>query len=514
MRSGLALGLAAFGLFGCFNPDGSEPDTDSNDGGTAATAADDGTDAATPPETMATGTGGETPEADSTTAGEESGTDTGSDVPSWGEGDAPDFGDLGPDGEGNVLVVHALDLDEPVDVWLVGDADPIATGLQPNDATLVEGLPRDARRVVLSRAGTLEAVACSDWFPLRADEQWATVAARQSHTCPAPVNDGATMTFEQERTLAGNPLRFAHAGVADDLTVHSGAQTEPGTLEPLQTLGVTELPDCSQGCVLPYDVANADLAPPRFFTILATEVADVPPAGEVLVVVRGNVREDWPQEPDSIRLVRVDINGVARPMGRDPEVALYAIGSNGTTEFSTPAPPGSFVIGTASQCDGCTADTPRFAPGTIDVTATSPAGGPLANGSFDLESGHRYALLLAAGELTLIQDDFERGDDTVATGRGLHVFAGPPLTLGHTFAGRGVPFDNFTNMALLEVSDVEDLPLDNWSLLAGTGRGPLGTGCFYGAGTPAGWRGIVGEGFLMGFTAWPPNSEQLGLACF
>lgn len=527
MRFGAAISLGTLSLFalGCFNPDESGVDTDSD--GTAGTTAASTVATTEQPTTVAMDTGpaeSTSGMADDTTSSVDdsdssSGSgDTGEEIPSWGEGDAPDFGDLGPEGDGNVLVVHALDLDEDVDVWLVGEATPIATGLSPNEASLLQGIPRDARRVVLARAGSLEAVACSDWFPLRADEQWAVVSARDTHTCAEPASGGGSITFEQERPLSGNPLRFAHAGAPDELTVLSGGAAKAGALEPLQTLSVDDLPDCSvAGCILDYQLDNAGLALTRDFTFLAAEVADVPPAGEVLLVALGDLRQEWPTEPDALRLLRIDIDGEVRPIGRDPDLAVISFGVSSDVVFSVPAPPSVFEFATAIPCQfgECAVAAQRFVPGSYDFSA-SGGGGP-ANATHTLEAGHRYLLAYtsaASPELTLIEDAFDRSDELVATGRAFNTLD-TTLTLGRTFAGNPVEFDAFVNIASLTVTGEQDMPTASWSLLSATDGGALGTGCFYsvGNGTPAGWRGFVGDGFLVGLDSWPPVQAGLPLAC-
>ncbi|MEM6989454.1 MAG: hypothetical protein AAF721_03120 [Myxococcota bacterium] len=513
--------------FGCFNPDNPAADTDS-EGTTGATSAGTAMTTNSPTTADSTGPGpGDTTNAmvDSTSVGESSsgGSETGGDVPDWGEGDPPDLGDLGPDGEGNVLVVHALDLDEDVDVWLVGDAEPVASDLSPDDAALLEGIPRDARRVVLARAGTLEAVACSDWFPLLADEQWAVVAARDTHTCPAPSPDGGSVTFEQDRPLSGNPVRFAHAGAPDDLTVVGGGVPKAGTLSPLMTLSGDDLPDCSiSGCSLAYQIENAGLALTRDFTFLATEVADVPPAGEVLLITRGDLRQDWPTEPDALRILRVDIDGTVRRMDRDPEVAAFTFDVTNEVSFTVPAMPGVFTWATVQECQfgDCVAPVQRFTPGMVSFGASQGPGGGQGSAMVDatLEAGHRYLLAytnIGGAALTLIQDDFDRSDLLVSTGRAFNTDpSGDTLTIGREFGGNPVAFDAFVDVASLAVTAEEDMPVGGWSMLTATAGGALGTSCFYGADSPAGWRGLLGSGVQISVDTWPPVHNALNLACF
>ena len=454
----------------------------------------------------------------STTDPGETETTTGGGVPDWGEGDPPDFGDLGPDGVGAVNVVHALAFDGAVDVWLVGDASPIATDLARADAILVEDIPRDARRVVLAEAGTLDAVACSDWFPLRADEQWAVVAARDSHTCPSPSTEGASLTFEQDLSLAGTPVRYVHAAAPDDLIVIRSDTPEPGTLTPLSTLGGTDLPDCSSGCLVPYEIEGNTLPAAWDFSFQVLKPENEAPPGEMLLVVVGDLRQDWPSEPNAMALIRVDIDGTARVIGRDPEVV--PLGFNvPTVDFAIPSPPAVFTFATVPECgfgDSCPRPAYPFRPGPIDFFAAVPGKAQVME-SFVLLSGHRYLLSYTDGDfganLALIDVDFDRSDDTVATGRGYNVVRhGPTLSLGRLFAG--APSAIFTDIDYREITDDGDLPVGIWDQVYAYDGAPLPSTCFSGVNTPAGWRGLIGDEFLIEMPTWPPAETRLVQACF
>ena len=309
--------LACLLVPACFNSD--DPGADTDPGSTGSTGEGSTSGAPTAGTETSSSEGSTTLDptvVDSSTGGESS--STGGGVPDWGEGDPPDFGDLGDAGEGNVLVVHALTLDEAVDVWLVGDGSPIAQGLERGDAVRLEGIARDARRVVLARAGTQEAVACSAWFPLRADEQWATVATRGAHDCTSP-DAGVTPTFEQALALSGNAVRFVHGGRPDVLTLERAGVPEPGMLQPGGTLEGTALPDCeASGCTIGYAVSSMGIGSPRHYTFETLEVADVPPPGEFMMIILGDVRQDWPSEPDSVMALTATIDGDVRLLRRDP----------------------------------------------------------------------------------------------------------------------------------------------------------------------------------------------------
>lgn len=519
MRCWPTLAFAALLAPGCFNPSESTIDTDTEtSGGTSGTASatmsSTGTGSTTDPTTGSTST--------TTDPTETSGT-TGGGAPDWGEGEPPDFGDLGPEGEGAVLVVHALDTDAAVDVWVVGDTEPLATEVAQGGAVRLEGIPRDARRVVLAETGTLNAVGCSEWFPLRADEQWAVVSARESHTCPTPVTGGASITFEQELPLSGNPLRFVHAGAPDDLQVLRNDTPEAGTLSPLGELAVNDLPDCGGGgCRVSYALRNSDLAVTRDYTFQATQVADVPPAGEVLLVALGDIREDWPHEVAAQRMLRVDIDAAVRPIGRDPEVAVFNLDFSGDVNFAVPSPPSTFVFATVPECPPgggapCPSPVQRFAPGMQDFIVT-PVGDSSIQEAHTLEGGRRYVLGFTTangGSLVFWEDEFAHADQLVATGRGLSLEdQGTTLTIGRIFGGNGVPFDNFVDLASLEISMDDDLPTDGWDLTSATDGGVLQTGCFAPVSTDPGFRGLINPGLFVDLTAWPPQQSNLAYVCF
>lgn len=459
----------------------------------------------------------DTSAADSSSESSEGSSSTGADVPDWGEGEPPDFGDLGDEGEGSVVVVHALDVADPVDVWLVGEATPMATALAPGDATRLTEIPRDARRVVFTRTGTQEPVGCSDWFPLRADEQWATVATRDAHDCSG--GDGDTVTFEQALALSGNSVRFVHGARPDALTVERAGVPE-GALEPADTLSGSDLPDCeAAGCTIPYAVSSAGIGAPRYFTFATVEVSDVPPAGELMFVVLGDVRQDWPAEPDSVAALVVDIEGAAREIRRDPEVAFAAPAAGSPVTFQIPTPPAVSDVATADQCFGeiCELDTMRFGAGEQEFLAQGPGGSP--SGTYQLEAGQRYVLTFTVdGTFTMLTDDFSRADETVSVGR-VSNWNDLSLTVGRVFAGEGQPFDTFIDVPPDTVSEESELPADPWSLVFSVDGGPLGTGCFGFAETPLPWRGFVwvegpsGVPGLLDLTAWPPSITELPIAC-
>ena len=104
----------------CFNPDDPAADTDpgGTDGSTGSNPTASTTDAPTSgsPSTSTDGSTTIDPTEADSSSGEGSSSSGGSEVPDWGEGDPPDFGDLGEEGEGNVLAVHALPIMESVDV--------------------------------------------------------------------------------------------------------------------------------------------------------------------------------------------------------------------------------------------------------------------------------------------------------------------------------------------------------------------------------------------------------------
>ncbi len=505
------------GSGGCFNPDEPAAETD---------AATDGSSSASTtlvPSTTGSGSGSDSTSStmptvggDTETGDEDSGdSSTGGEVPQWGEGEPPDFGDLGDEGEGSVLVVHALEEVGAVDVWLVGADAPVVTDLEPGRAALAQGVLRDARRVVLARAGTTEAVACSDWFPLRAGEQWATVAARAEHTCPSPVVDGGTVTFEQELALTGNTVRYVHAAAPDDLNALRSGVAEPGVLSPLQSLPGADLPDCATaGCVFDYAFDSDALSVVRDYTFITTELADVPPAGEVLFVVVGDIRQDWPNESDALEVLVVDVEGGVRPVGRDPELAVAAPQLGQDVVFSILAQPAIEPFATAAVCNlaSCELSVQQFRPGPRLVFA-GEAGASPAEATLELEPGRRYLLVYDGEQLLLVSDDFTREDQAIAAGRAYNTAPDLTLTIGRIFGGMGQAFDAFVDVPPGAVSDEAELPVGNWDLVTSFGGGALGTGCLSPITTEAGWRGILNPDFTIALDQWPPREARLLLLC-
>jgi len=435
-------------------------------------------------------------------------------VPDWGEGEPPDFGDLGDEGEGAVLAVNTLTLGEAVDVWLVGESEPAATDLATGEAIRIEGVARDARRVVFARAGTTEAVGCSEWFPLRADEQWAAVATRGEHDCTSD-DGGVTPTFEQTLALSGNTVRFVHGGRPDVLSIERGTVPEPGMLQPGETLDGSDLPDCeTSGCTARYAVSSMGIGAPRHFTFATVEVADVPPAGEMMFVVLGDVRQDWPRELDSVAALAVTIEGGTRMLRRDPEVAFIAPEVTADVTFSVPAPPSIQPVATGAVCfpgKPCLAEALRFGAGEQEFYADGPEGN--TNGMFQLDAGQRYVLLYTpGGALMLLEDTFSRMDAGTSVGRVVN-WTTDTLTVGRVFNGMGQAFPNFTGVPSGQVSDEDEVPDGNWDFVYAIGGNNPGAGCFSPTNTAAPWRGFFWAVGQINLDAWPPTFGPLMTLC-
>jgi len=503
-------------LVACFNPDDPAGETDggTTDGSSGEPTAGSTTPTTTGPTTSGSGSEGTTVDPTVAETGSGDSSSGGPEIPQWGEGDPPDFGDLGDDGEGSVLVVHTLNTQDAVDVWLVGEAEPIATGLAPRDAIRLDDVPRQARRVVLARTGTLDAIACSDWFPLRADEQWATVATLGEHDCTAAA-DGATPTFQQSQALTGNTVRFVHGAAADPLSIERNTVLEPGTLASGETLMGTDLPDCeTSGCSVGFGIFSPGIGDVRRTTFATQTVADVPPAGEMMFVILGDLRQDWPREADTISMLAVNIEGDVRMLLRDPEVAFAAPEASGDVRFTVPAPPSVFEVAVAEPCpmgNGCMLGTAAFRPGPQAFGATGPTGG--AGETYELEGGQRYVLIYApSGGFILVQDEFSRADLDSSFGRVVN-WTDDLLTLGHTFNGMAQVFDNFVDVPAGAVSEENEVPDGGWDLLSSSGGGALQTGCFSFGNTPAPWRGLFWRRGQVNMESWPPNMTPLGLVC-
>lgn len=517
----LGLGLTA----GCFNPDSpagsGETDTSGTDDTTGMDMSRTTTDAdssstldPTPGSNTLTGS-----TSSATTLDDGSSSSTGEPPPpGWGEGEPPDFGDLGPEGDGAVLVVHALDIDEAVDVWFVGDTEPTATNLSRNDAVRLEGIPRDARRLVLARTGTLEAVGCSQWFPLRAEEQWAVVAAREEHTCPIPSPDGASVTFEQSLVLDSNPVRYVHAAAPDDLSVIRNDVAEPGGLVPLEENSGTDLPDCSaSGCIVALTIQGTPQGTTTAydFTFAVTSAAEVPPPGEMLFVPMGDIREDWPSEPDALSILAVDIEGDVRHIRRNPDLAVAAPGIFQHVEFTVPAPPGVFNFADAPPCgkQSCPLQAVNFQPGDYFITGMSSDQSYVDE--YTLEAGHRYVLAYRPEGMILIEDTLSHADQQIALAAGINYSEMNTLTLGRVFAGSGEAFDELVDIAAFGVSDgVAEVPADGWDMVTSVNGGALGTDCFHPVTTPPGWRGYLNPQAILDLSSWPPRETGVPQLCF
>ncbi|MBV1861178.1 MAG: hypothetical protein KUG77_22365 [Nannocystaceae bacterium] len=515
-RSVLAV-ICLTSVAACFNPDDPAAQTD---GGMTEGSSGDPTGGSLTP-TMSGGSTADTSSSDATTldpttqeTGSGDSSSGGPEVPQWGEGDPPDFGDLGDEGEGSVLVVHTLDTEDALDVWLVGETEPVVTGLEPRDAVRLEGVPREARRVVLARTGTLDAVACSEWFPLRADEQWASVATLGDHDCTGGA-DGATPTFQQAQALTGNTVRYVHGAVGDPLSIDLNTVAEPGPLDPGQTASGTDLPDCeSSGCSADLGIFSPGIGRLRHVTFATETVADVPPPGEMLFVILGDVRQDWPREADSISILAVTLEGGARVLRRDPEVAFAAPETNGDVSFTVPAPPAVVEVGSAEPCfsgEACPLNVQRFRSGPQSFGAMGPTG--QANDTFDLEAGERYVLLyVPSGGFMMVRDEFSRADQAASVGRVVN-WSDDLLTIGRTFNGMAQAFDNFVDVPAGAVSEENQVPDGGWDLLSSSGGAALQTDCFSFGSTPVPWRGLLWGQGQVGLDAWPPSILSLGLIC-
>jgi hypothetical protein len=438
----------------------------------------------------------------------------------FGVGEHPDFGQIAA-GQGNVLVVNALS-DEIglVDVWLAGETEPAATGLSPAGGTRLQ-LESGAQRVVFTTTGTTAVVGCSEWFPLRPAEQWAVVPSRGAHDCGG-TGDGVTPTFPQSGVLSGNPVRYVHAGVADDLSVFVSQTQEPGTLEPGNNLVGSNLADCSTGCQVGYEISADALSISRSFTFQVEVAEELPPQGEVLLIVVGDARQDWPAEANALRMIRADVDGTTRLIQRDPEVA-FAHGGSGSSTFELQAPPSWIEIASANpDCAlrQCELEVFRSAPGVRTLGVTSEE----YSETFDvtLEAGRRYILLSADqwnGQAHLLAADFSRADDDTAIAAAVNLDPdGQALTLGSVFGSTARAIAGMERVPVGEVSAEVAVPAeDGWRLSKALGDETLGSSCFYSTTTLPGFRGYFVHSSVqhtIDVGVWPPLIEYSPYACF
>lgn len=446
---------------------------------------------------------------------------TGNSDVDFGVGDAPDYGDLGS-GDGRILLVNTLQAAERVDVWVAENEQPIVEGLEPEAAARVT-LSRGAQRVVFTRAGSRDVVGCSEWFPLRGDEQWAVVATAGEHTCFGD-GDGVTLSFRQSQDLGGNPVRYVHATSPDTFSFVRDDQAEAGTLEHGETLTGTSLPSCTSGCEVRYEISAAGIDDTRFVTWEVDTLEALPVAGEVMLLVLGNIRQEWPAEPDSLRLLRVDLDGTTYVLRRDPEVAFGRVG-DGIATFSIATPPSVSEIASAnSDCgqDTCPLETLVWRVGTRNFLVEAPEGSSEIEVEF--EAGRRYVLLSTndpTHPLYWLDADFDRSQTAEAYARAINLdSSGESLTLGYVFSDSGVAIDGMTAIPWGEVSPENggSVPVeDNWRLVTAIGSDSLGTGCFYSMDTAPGFRGYFVAAELLqplDITEWPPALSASFMACF
>lgn len=460
-------------------------------------------------------------EPNSTTSDPSASSDPTSSGVDFGVGQAPDYGDLGS-GDGRMLVVNTLLAAERVDVWAAGSDEPLVTALEPEAAARVT-VPSGARRVVFTRAGTHDVVGCSSWFPLRDDEQWAVVASAGEHTC-FDDGDGVTLSFRQAQALDGNPVRYVHATSQDTFSVARDEQAEPGTLEHGETLAGTALPSCTSGCEVRYQISATGIDAMRFITWEINTLEALPVAGEVMLVVLGNIRQEWPAEPDSLRLLRVDLDGTTYVLRRDPEVAFGRIGE-GIATFSISTPPSVSEIATAnSDCgeDTCPLETLTWRAGRRNFLVDAPEGSSEIEVEF--EAGRRYVLLSTndpTHPLYWLDADFDRSQTTEAYARAINLdTASESLTLGYVFGDSAVAIDGMTEIPWGGISPENGglVPAEEgWDLVTALGTSGLGIGCFYSMDTLPGFRGYFVAAELMqplDISSWPPTLSAVFMVCF
>jgi hypothetical protein len=430
----------------------------------------------------------------------------------FGVGEPPDYGNLGS-GDGHILVVNTLEEGAPVDVWLAGAARPVIEDLSTETASRF-GVTRGAQRVVFTRPGTQDVVGCSEWFPLRAEEQWAVVPSGSDHTCSGS-GDGSTSSFRQEQPLDENPIRYVHATAPDRFSFIRDEQAEAGTLDAGGTLTGTSMPNCTSGCEVNYGVSASGVATERPFTLRVSTAGELPVAGEVMLIVLGNIRQDWPAEPDALRLLRVDLDGATYLIRRDPEIAFGRLGDTPVT-FTISTPPSSTEVATVDPyCgeDQCPLEVRPWRAGTRTFFAEGQEGG--AELTVELETGHRYVLLSTPDRsypLYWLDADFDRSQTTEAYVRGVNLDTyGNPIAIGYVFGGSAVAIDTLTSLPWGSYSDGNggQVPAeDNVKIVTGDNPESLGTDCYYSVDFRSGYRGylVASEPFQpLDVTAWPPT---------
>lgn len=439
----------------------------------------------------------------------------------FGVGQPPDYGNLGS-GDGRLLVVNTLEGGASLDVWLADGTEPVVERLAPEAASRVT-VARGAHRVVFTRHGTRDVVGCSTWFPLRGAEQWAVIPTGGEHTCSGS-GDGSTLSFRQEQALDANPVRYVHATSPDSFSFTRNEQLEPGTLEGGETLSGTNLPNCTSGCEVNYQVFATGVADHRHFTLAVSTVEELPTAGEVMLLVLGNVRQDWPSEPDALHLLRVDLDGTTYVLRRDPEIAFGRVGY-GIATFSISTPPStSEVTSVDPYCgdDVCPLEVHTWRVGTRTFFVETPEGN--ADIEVEFEAGHRYVLLSTPNRsypLYWLDADFDRSQTEAAYARAVNLDdSGGSLSFGYVFGSSAVAIDTLESVPWGEVSADYGgwVPAEEgWRLVTAADPDSLGTSCFYSVDTVPGFRGYFVAAETMqplDITEWPPSLGSSFLICF
>jgi len=529
MRCMAGVPLLAMTMVGCFSPDRDSGVTvaGSSDGSTfdgSTSMQETGVAESASSESVTTAD-----EATESTSTSGTGDETEGAPPDFGVGDPPEFGDLGPIGEGQLLVVNALADDIAVDVWLAGEATLRHAALGPKSALRLAAIERGPHRVVLTEAGTPSVVSCSDWFPVRRDEQHAVVATLDPHTCRAE-GPSTTLTFAQSTPLDRNPLRFVHGAVPDALTVLRDGTPEPGSLEPGGTLTAGDLPGCATGCNVAYAIQTA-FGVQRDFTFGVDDFGEIPTSGEILLVVLGDPREDWPEQSRALELLRVDLDGATTRLRRDPDLAFVSVvDATVPIELSVLAEPTIFPLAVVEPCfEDCPSYAQRFSPGNFTFFASSTEIN--ASAEVELVGGHRYVLLARVtdpatdpGSLDVLPIQFDRDDAAIAQAQVWNVAQGiDTLTVGVDLSGNAVAIPGLETIVAGQLSGSATVPSGGWSLIHAVDGDALLRGCFESITTDAGFRGFLafmtnaegGERFAsVDTTEWPPTSSFLPRVCF
>ena len=451
-------------------------------------------------------------------------------IPDWMTGPVPTFNGLSCSGSGNLLVVNTIQILEPVDVWLVGERTPSVQGLVNLEASLMTNITSGPRRVVFTRSGTSNVVGCSDWFPLGPDEQWAVVGTLDAHACDAPLH--TTVTVQQTEAEASNPVRFVHGAVAGSVVIDQGVSRLPDLLRPQMTIAGSELLECTSECEVPVVVTSSEMPTVirKFRYRVGADLGEAQPpvAGELLMIVAGDINFHLQGSSEGLAILVVDASGRTHKLVRGHELALLAPFTRSVVFTAENRDTQDVVaVGEVERCEGqapCALKTMQLDPGLtyeIEYTYlnddnTEGFGRDFIPIQVDLLQAYGF---YHDGELWEFWEDSLRpmgsGSEIIA----LNLQSSQTMTLGQLVNSSTVtPFSSFYDIPPRKLGGgAHTVPPGQWELVTSFDGMPLDNGCHFEVFTPPPFRGLLlasgEEAVMVDVGIWPPVEHRLRRVC-